>query len=59
MSGSVFKTMVSTIQCEDGTIKCDVLVTWYSKLSISGYRTPKKRCTVELPPIITYYINSL
>ena len=34
---------VSTTQCEDGTIKYDVLVTWYSKLPTSGYRTPKKK----------------
>ena len=41
---------VSTTQCEDGTIKCDVLVTWYNKLPISGYHTPKKRVgTLELP----------
>ena len=46
---------VSTTQCEDGTIKCDVLVTWYSKLSTSGYRTPKKKGTVKLP-ILKYCI---
>ena len=33
---------VSTTQCEDGTIKYDVLVTWYSKLPTSRYRTKKK-----------------
>ena len=27
-------------QCEDGTIKCEKKVTWYSRLSISGYCTP-------------------
>ena len=31
---------VSITQCEDGTIKYDVLVTWYSRLPIRGYRTP-------------------
>ena len=34
---------IGTAQCEDGTIKCDVLVTWYNRLLTSGYRTPKKR----------------
>ena len=34
---------VSTIQYEDDTIKCDVLVTWYSRLSISENCTQKKK----------------
>ena len=34
---------VSTTQCEDGTIKCDVLLTWYSRLSTSGYCTSQKK----------------
>ena len=29
-------------QCEDGTIKCEKKVTWYSRLPINGYYTPKK-----------------
>ena len=42
---------VSTTQYKDDTIKCDVFVTWYNKLSISRYRTPKiKEGTIELPP---------
>ena len=41
---------VSTTQCEIGTIKCDVLITWYNRLPTSGYYTPKKRGSiVELP----------
>ena len=41
---------VGTIQYEDETIKCDVLVTWYRRLPTSGYRTLKKRGgIVELP----------
>ena len=28
---------VGTAQYEDGTIKCNVLITWYSMLLISGY----------------------
>ena len=32
-----------TARYEDGTIKCDVLVTWYSRLSISGNCTQKKK----------------
>ena len=31
---------VSTAQCEHGTIKCDILVTWYNRLPTSGYRIP-------------------
>ena len=34
---------VSTTQCEDGTIKYDVLVTWYSRLPTNGYHTLKKK----------------
>ena len=33
---------IEIAQCEDETIKCDVLVTWYSRLSTSGYCTPQK-----------------
>ena len=33
---------VEIAQYEDETIKYDVLVTWYSRLSASGYRTPQK-----------------
>ena len=39
---------IGTAQCEDETIKCDVLITWYSQLPTSGYCTQKKKCTVEL-----------
>ena len=39
---------VETAQCEDITIKCDVLITWYIRLPINEYCT-KKRGTVELP----------
>ena len=31
---------VGAAQCEDGTVKCEKKVTWYSRLPISGYRTP-------------------
>ena len=33
---------IRTTQYEDETIKCDVLIIWYSRLSTSGYRTPQK-----------------
>ena len=46
---------VSTTQCEDGTIKCDVLVTWYSKLSTSGYHTPKKKGYYKITHIKILY----
>ena len=35
--------LVYITQYEDGTIKCDVLVTGYSRLPTSGYRTQKKK----------------
>ena len=31
---------VGIAQCEDRTVKCEKKVTWYSRLSISGYCTP-------------------
>ena len=31
---------VGTAQYEDRTVKCDDLVTWYSRFPTSGYRTP-------------------
>ena len=34
---------ISTTQCEDGTIKYDVLVTWYSRLPTNGYLVPQKK----------------
>ena len=34
---------IRTTQCYDGTIKCDILVTWYSRLLSSGYHTPPKK----------------
>ena len=41
---------VGTEQCENGTVKCEKKVTWYSRLPISGYRTPFFwGGTVELP----------
>ena len=33
---------IGIAQCEDGTIKWDVLITWYSQLPTSGYCTKKK-----------------
>ena len=42
-------TVTCDVSTTHGTIKCDVLVTWYSRLLTSGYRTPKKkRGMVEL-----------
>ena len=42
--------LVYIIQYEDGTIKCDVLVTGNSRLPTNKYRTKKKKkSTVELP----------
>ena len=35
--------LVYIIQYEDGTIKCDVLVTGYSRLPTNRYRTKKKK----------------
>ena len=32
---------VGTVQCEDDIVKYDILVTWYSRLPISGYNTHK------------------
>ena len=40
---STITSDVSTTQREDGTIKCDVLVTWYNRLPTSGYHTRKQR----------------
>jgi len=41
---------VEITQCEDRTIKCEDLVTWYSKLHTSESHIPKKRRgMVELP----------
>ena len=34
---------ISTAQCDDGTIKCSVLVTWYSKLPIYVYYAEKRK----------------
>ena len=50
---------VGTVQCEDGIIKYDVLLTWYSRLSTSGYRTPQKReyGRITLNKII-FYVNN-
>ena len=31
---------VRTAQCEDGSVKCEKKVTWYSRLPTSEYRTP-------------------
>ena len=40
---------ISTAQSDDGTIKCSVLVTWYSKLPIYVYYAQKKKGIVEVP----------
>ena len=41
---------VGIAQCEDEIVKCNVLISWYSRLCTSGYCTPfKKGGTVELP----------
>ena len=34
---------VETAQYDDEIVKCENLVTWYSRLPTSGYRTPKKK----------------
>ena len=34
---------VSIAQCDNKTIKCNVLVNWYKMLPICGYHAPKKR----------------
>ena len=33
---------VGTAQYEDGTVKCDVLVTWYNRLPTSENHTQKR-----------------
>jgi len=43
----IVKYDIRTAQYEDEIIKCDVLITWYNKLPISGYCT-KKKCTAKL-----------
>ena len=53
---------VSITQYEDGAFKCDVLVTWYSKLPISGYRTLKKggggttKLPIEYKSSISFFV---
>ena len=42
----------TTVTCDIGTVKCEDLVTWYSRLRTSGYCTPLK---VELPIYIYIY----
>ena len=51
---------VSIMQCKDGIIKCDVLVTCYSKLRVNIVKKKRKkkkkkkeRGTVELPSKLT------
>ena len=39
---------VGIVQYEDELVKCEDLVTWYSRLPISGYYTKKKGVTVDL-----------
>ena len=34
---------IGTAQYENETIKCEDLVTWYSRLPTNGYRTQKKK----------------
>ena len=34
---------VNIIQCDDETIKCYILIIWYSMLSISWYHNPQKK----------------
>ena len=47
------KCDVGTAQYENETIKCEDLVTWYSRSPTNGYHTPKKKSqsTIELPVI--------
>ena len=38
---------VSTAQCENGTVKYHVFMTWYSWSPTSWHRTPKKKGEVQ------------
>ena len=40
---STVQSDIITAQCDDGTIKCSVLVTWYSKLPIYVYYAEKRK----------------
>ena len=44
---SIITYDVSTAQCENGTVKYHVFVTWYSWLPTSWHRTPKKKGGVQ------------
>ena len=45
---------VGITKCEDETIKCEDLVTWYSRLPTSRYRTPLKRGHGRITHIYIY-----
>ena len=43
--------------CEDSTVKCDVLITWYSRLPTNGYHTQQKNIIIIIFKILLFYLG--